>query len=337
MIGAVVGIGLVSPIGLTPADHAFFRRARVPPRSRPAFVNPDDKVVRVEYCASLGPRVGIVERLAWQARAASATALIQLRQSDGPPPALLLCLSRPRPGFTKEHAADLERALGATLQPALTRVYHGAASAFVALQDAQSMLAEGRARSVLLVGVDSYVDADALAHEVSRAPPRWAVASPPPAEGAAAALIVQPATAQRYGLRVLGTVLAATATQGYSNDDNDEPVDGAALGVAIRSMPAGDPIGMAFGQSGVDQLRLYESQYATARTHARFRPDCYFDCLESDSGRVGAAAGVLHLAFGFAAVDHAVVPSTLAATPFVCWAISRDGTRGLALCKYGER
>src|SRR5258706_13902751 len=104
MLGSVVGVGLVSPLGLTPADHVFFRRATLPPRPPPCFVDADDEVVDVGYCACLGGRATVVERIAWQARAACATALIQMRQADAPPPALILCLSSPRPGFSKNDA-----------------------------------------------------------------------------------------------------------------------------------------------------------------------------------------------------------------------------------------
>jgi hypothetical protein len=53
--------------------------------------------------------------------------------------------------------------------------------------------------------------------------------------------------------------------------------------------------------------------------------------IDTELGAVGAAAGAMNLAYGLAVVDHRTTDAPVQeGDPFLAWAISRDGTRGLA-------
>jgi hypothetical protein len=134
----------------------------------------------------------------------------------------------------------------------------------------------------------------------------------------------------RWGLQSLGEIAAGAHALGRATDDDDEPIDGAAMTGLLRRMPARGPICGVFGQSTAGLLRLRDWQYAGARCADRFSPEVFDLCLEGQMGALGAAAGVANLAFAFAMFRHGAAPAP-APAPFVCWAISRDGTRGMAL------
>jgi hypothetical protein len=120
--------------------------------------------------------------------------------------------------------------------------------------------------------------------------------------------------------------------RGAATDENDEPIDGGPLSALLWDAPKKERVLSAFGQHGVDTLRAYEWQMATARNARLFHEDCAFVCPESTIGTVGAAAGALNLAYGIAALRHDVLEDPRARkAPFAAWAMSRDGARGLAI------
>jgi hypothetical protein len=336
---AVVGLGLVSPSGMSPAEHVFFARARLPAPPPRVFLDADDQKLAAIFCPVIGARASMAERLGWLGTRALASALAPLREAQIERPALLICAPAPRPGVSADDVAEAERALTLELGGSVAARAAGEAGVFSLLPRAERLLTEGARKggptAVVMVGLDSFVSIEALAAEL-RAESPWSLSSPPPSEGAGALALMLPAAARSFGVPVLGSISGAAVAQGAARDDNDDPVDGAGMTTALRALPGGAPVQMVFGQQAVDELRLREWQIAVARCADRFDPDAVFDSVEAHSGRVGAAAGVMGIAHGMAVYRHGAGAGAQPRSGlFHAWAISRDGTRGIALCRAG--
>jgi hypothetical protein len=92
-------------------------------------------------------------------------------------------------------------------------------------------------------------------------------------------------------------------------------------------------VGFVFGPDRVDSLRKLEWHAASARNGARFDPACAMLTPETEMGRVGAAAGLVNLVQGLAMLRHGTVLREIippASRTACAWAISPDGTRGIA-------
>jgi hypothetical protein len=215
--------------------------------------------------------------------------------------------------------------------------FHDDAGAFGALRAAQAALHEGSARVVLVAAADSFVTLDALDEHVLHPPSEWDLTRPAPSEGAAAIALMEAHEARRSSIPILGYLGGASTASGASNDDNDEPVDGTAMAVALRAISGSEPVRSAFGPLKVDLLRQDEWHLATARLAKLFDPRCTFTCLESLVGRLGAASGLASLVYGLAVHRHRAAPAVDASSaPFFAWAVSPDGTRGAALASARE-
>jgi hypothetical protein len=330
---AIIGSALVSPIGLTPLQHACFVRAGLGLCPPSAFIGADGEPAPVFHCSWLGAKLSVAERLAaLGARALQSASEVfermpQLASGDM---ALLTCLGATRPGLGE---ADRQAAAGAlaTVTPApLRRVFTGAASFFTALLEAERLLEAGEVRVVVLVAVDSFVSLDAVRAELEIESPSWTREPPPLSEAAAALAVMKGADAREFGLS-LGTVRHAGVMKGAGSDDDDVVVDGTALAALLDGVPAGlGPIARVYGQAEIDALRMTEWTCASARHAALWHEAMTIECLERSIGRVGAASAAAQIACGLAAErHHAAREHAAGAAPFLAWAMSGDGTRGL--------
>jgi hypothetical protein len=330
---AVLGTGLVSPFGLTAAEHAFFLRAHVPEPPPAPFEDAEGAAVDAYHCDWIDLDASFADRALALARAALGEAL------EGEPAAssgrsLLLCAPAPRPGASAADLDALAVALADTLAAGTPPArFEGEAGAFAALVEAEARLAVRSVEEVVLVAVDSLVSVAALLDARARPPSPWAAREPLPSEAAA---VLRLGRASR-GARALGTLLSSAVRAGSSSDHDDEPVDGDAMTELLGEL-APARVRYAFGQAEVGALRQREWAIATARLADRFRGSLEWPSVELEIGRVGAAAGAACLVYGLAALRHdAVGDETASATeraePFVAWAISPDGTRGAALAR----
>ena len=342
---AIVGTGLVSPIGLTPLQHACFPRAGLGLHPPSAFVGPDGERVHVLHCPWLGAKLPVADRLAAlgeHALRAATESLTQLHDLEPNDTSLFFCLGGTRPGLTE---ADRQSAVGAlTATTPLHRVFTGAASFFEALGAAERLLSSplGEARVArALWPVDSYISLDAVRAEVEAAPAMWVREPPPPSEAAGAVALMRGTEAREVGMS-LGTIHCAGALKGQGADDDDDVVDGAALTALLEHVPPLDgPLVRAYGQTEVDRLRETEWTCAAARNATRFHAQFTTSCVERWTGRVGGAAGAAHFIYGLAAErHHAALGQRAGAGPFVAWAISarrnpravrRDGGRSMSM------
>jgi hypothetical protein len=335
---AVAGLGLVSPAGFTSSEHVFFLRAGAPPPQPSPFVLANGEPMRAAYCPWIGARAPASDRIARMALSALYEATMSLEGEPALERApLLLCTSRPRPGFSEADRAHLERTLLGRLRGSEITSFLGEASVFAALRVADERITTGKARSAVIVAVDSLVSIDALTARLAHPPSPWALEQPMPAEGAAALVVMDDAEARRIRRPVLGIVHGASVAPGTSTDEDDEIVDGVGMSRAIQGLPASPRIGAVFGQLRVDSLRLTEWLLALARNAERFESEHEVGCPEVDIGLLGAASGAFNLVYGLAVMRHDAAESPrVASAPLLAWAISRDGTRGAALATGGS-
>ncbi|MGK3986475.1 hypothetical protein WME99_25745 [Sorangium sp. So ce136] len=330
---AVVGLGLVSPAGLTSAEHVFFLRAGAPPPQPSPFVLARGDALPVGFCPWLGARASLPERIGALALAALDEAIAPLDGVLDLGPSLLFAGTPGGLGESERASVErlLSRRLGRGVEP---NRLPGAAAPFAALGQAAAVLGGGGPRAAVLVAADSLVSVPCLADLLARSPSPWALARPQPAEGAAALVVMDPAVAGRHRVPVLGHVLDAAVAQGASTDDDDEIVDGTALTRLLRAAPRAAPLGAVFGQLEVDSLRQAEWLLAAARSSAQIESEHESRCLEAEIGVVGAASGLMSLVFGLAFLRHGAARAERAArAPFAAWVISRDGVRGLAVAE----
>jgi len=328
----IVGTGMVSPAGLTPRMNACVLWAGAVPQTASPFVGPNGDPVQVTYCRWLGARLGVGERMSAMARTALDDALRPVRAAglrEAMP--LVFCSPANHPGLDANEDAKLASGLVEAAGARDVRRCYGAAGFFTALTMAEELLSGG-APAVAAVAVDSYVGVDALASVVENPASPWGGAPPPPAEGAAALVLATPFEARRRRLPALARIHSVGAAMGVSNDENDVPVDGDAMTGLLRQLPRlRAPAPWAFGPFSVDALRQAEWQLAVARNPDRLHPEYEMRSIETELGAVGAAAGAMNLVYGLAAVRHwATEAPATPADPFLVWAVSPDGTRGLA-------
>ena len=327
---AVVGMGLVSPAGLTAQDHAFFIRAGVPPPIASPFLGADDKPIAVRYCPWIPATVPVRQRMSQMASTAVDEAHVPLTESFASTrkSRIVVCLP---PAVPPDDREALARGIAGRAAGARTQTMADGAAAFVALREADEVLSRGDAQVVTLVAVDSFVGVERLTGLLEHPPSPWRRAPPPPSEGSAAVVLMTPTQAKQSNVPVLGIIDHVAYAKGTASDENDEIVDGEPMGTLLWDLLKSDPILSAFGQSDLDALREREWQIATARNAARFDPACAFVCVESAIGSIGTAAGLFQLAYALACLRHDTLASPRArGAPFVTWAISREGTRSLA-------
>ncbi|MEM1035020.1 MAG: hypothetical protein AAGN82_32065, partial [Myxococcota bacterium] len=198
--------------------------------------------------------------------------------------------------------------------------YVGAAGALAALARATDALAQG-VPAVMVLAVDSYACPRRLARHLRRTT-RWETVPPRLSEGAAALLV---AKTGRYG-----RIRFAATAPGAGSDEDDQPVDGRAMTQLIRQALDRErgPWGNLFGPFAVDSLRRRSWEYGMIRNRHGFALDLETSCLEHSVGRIGAAAGLGHLVYALACQHHDLLAH---GGRTATWAVSRDGTRGLAV------
>ena len=360
---AVVGVGLVTPVAPSAREHAFALRAGPPSDATgPAFIDAEGERIAVAHVPWLDPAMPVAERLASLAADALAEALgCAAVWADTPRPLgdgmdldamarrraremgvrVDLTTAAPRPGFVDDNRAACEAALLDLAGGRSATRRTGAAGVFAALVDAADRIGKGADRALAIVAVDSFVSLDAVAAHVARPAPPWTREPPRPAEGAAAILVTSEAEAKKQRLPVLAIVHAAATRRAGATDDDDEPVDGSAMTSLLRELPRPAPFAHAFGPHVVDALRMREWDYAAARNASAFAPEVRLDCVETQTGSVGAAAGGVYAAYAIAMLAHRTPPfepgggDAARPGPAVAWAIGREGTRGVCLVTAG--
>ncbi len=341
MAPVIVGSGLVSPLGLGVAEHAFFLRASVGAPPPPGFETAEGERIDAWHCGFLGLSLPMADRLSRLVEIAARQALSPweaARAATGAQgtPSIGLAFVGPRRAGIHERDASAARSSAARRAGAqIADTLPGAAGAFAALAQARSWLSSGRYSAVLIVGVDSFAHPDALAEEAERKESYWCPRSPPPSEGAAAVLIANSDDVPLETRREAPIVLGAATAMGRGNDEDDAILDGVAMTSVLRELP-GRGFDLVVGQEKVDDLRARDFDIARARTASRFREGVEAATLEDETGRLGAAAGVAAIAYASGLLRHRIFPRVGPGACALAWAISADGTRGAALLQGGS-
>ncbi len=299
----VTAVGIASSAGMTARDHALF----IPSGSwggRMVSLGEDPHLSALA-APWLDPDLPHEQRC----EALGTTALQDVVDQGG-----LAAIAIVRPGLEgviERLATKHGLSFGAQLD--------GDASVFDALAVAREWQAKGAA-SVVILALDCGVEEGATrTYANSRSP--WRKNPPEPSE-AAVAFRVGGAGSPVARLHFTGTA------SGSSHDDDDAPIDGAALTSLLRQGVEGaGPIAVSFGPHNVDQLRHLSWSYAAARCYGAFDRNCQLVCIEDELGRLGGASGAAHLAWGMLSMATAPPEGPW----FVAWAISPDGKRGLCI------
>jgi hypothetical protein len=334
----VLGLGLVSCVATTALGHVFFPRADAPPPWPSPFVGADDRPIDASYAPWAGPLTDLGKRIVALACIAADEALAPIEavpslDLDRSRIQLFVCLPVATDALPEETLAAIAAAIGRHVKAHAVQRFAGAAGAFQAIDRFARMSASNEATAAILVGADSSISEGAIAARVITPPSPFLPRPVGPGEGAGALLLTTSALASRWRVAPIGELTESRSLRGRSTDDDDEVVDGATMTALVADLPrTTKPIASVFGQTRVDVLRVREWESTVARHAPRFDSSYYGPNLEVETGRVGAAAGMMNVAFAIASLRHGTTPiEATAPAPFAAWAISRDGTRGIGL------
>lgn len=331
----VSAAGMVTAVGLDGPSSCAALRARIDGFAETRFAGPAGEWLR--GAAVPLPRQWIGEkRLAHLAASAVVEVLQQAHDPTGV--ALILCLpEEDRPGRPIKDAEAFLRQVESILdRPAAKRsrvIAHGRPSGIAALTRARKMLAEGQAREVMILGVDSYLTGRAIHHYLGQK--RLLTADNPegfiPGEAAAAVLC----RADGPGLVVGGLGLSREEAHIFNRRDEDGfdlPLRGEGLGAAYQTALAEAGIGLH--QVGVkigdligESFWFKQSELASLRNQ-RERSDVHpIWPIAAALGNIGAAVVPLMLGWAQAAVQKEYAQGK----PLLIEAAGDDGACGVAV------
>jgi hypothetical protein len=307
-------MALVSPLGLSPSEHVFLRRAEVSPHSSGAFVDKEGNTLPLHDCA------WIPASRPWSSRVRLLAQLALSRAAPLPNKAPVILIAPPE---ALEGDFDLARSLSLGGR-AIVAKHTGSAAYLAALQDAAEMLE--REPQVIVLAVDSHLSRGRLEEWFAARHSRFTRNPLPPCEGAAAVRLVP---ARRAPLA--GKVLSVAWGRSPATDRNDLPADGAALTQSLTDLGMPARIPLVVGPRDEDPLRMRDFHIAATRHYARFE-SAEMPSLEGKMGTFGSAAGLMSAVFALAWLRHDLpLPATGGKRAAVSWARSEDGVTGAAL------
>ncbi|NHZ89221.1 hypothetical protein F2P45_09350 [Massilia sp. CCM 8733] len=346
--GAVTCVGLNAPstfAALRTRLNNFHDLTFIDPRGEPMTAG----LVTLGQEADRGPAID--KHAAMLARAIG-ECLDGLAHPDTRDIPLLLCVAEvTRPGRVAALDAGLrpalEEALGRHFSPQ-SRVYaYGQAGAAIALNDAFALA--GAHPFVLIAAVDSYVGAGTLLamHGAGRVLSSVNTHGFIPGEAACAVLVARPdqvsqlaprwSNRQRASSSASGATLFCTGL-GIAHElaiiGGAAPNRALAMSDAIRTSLGGLPpdsgaVGLRISGQSSEDFYAKELALAAARTNVCGTP---LWMLADSLGETGAAAGLLALAWAYAAAHKGYAPSF----NMLCLMASDEGERSAALLSFGE-
>ncbi|PWJ16573.1 3-oxoacyl-ACP synthase [Jannaschia seohaensis] len=318
MSGLVVTAGgMVTAVGLDFASSCAALRARLDGFAETRFLGPGGEWL-------LGAAVPLPKAWIGEKRLVHllAGAFADLRAAEPgalDDAALILCLpEETRPGRPLRDGQSLLARVAEHLslpRASSTRlIAHGRPSGIVALERARRLLAEGRARQVVIAGIDSYLTGRAIRHYLDAE--RLLCAPNPegfiPGEAAAAVLC----RADGPGLRIGGLGLArdrASFRNGLDEDGLDLPLRGDGMTAAYKAAfaEAGighHDIGVKIGDQTGETYFFKQTSLAMLRTQ-RVRSDVQpIWPIAASLGNVGAAAVPVMLGWALEAARKGYAP-----------------------------
>jgi 3-oxoacyl-[acyl-carrier-protein] synthase-1 len=332
----VQAAGMVTAVGLDAASSCAAMRARIDGFAETRFIGSDGNWM-------IGAAVPLPRNWIGQKRMIHLAAGAMVDILDTVPDlsnndALILCLAeRDRPGKPisdiPKFASDLAEVTKTTSKLRTRIIEHGRPSGFAALQQAEKLMAEGKANRVLIVGVDSYLTGGAINHYRERilgpANPNGFI----PGEAAAAVLVSN----SGQGLKLTGLGLSRENAHIYNQKDKDGldlPLRADGMTNAYKAAFAqagyghdkittkiGDLIGETFWfkQSALAQLR-------TQRERSKVQP---IWPVAASLGNVGAAVVPLMIGWALAAASKNYAEPG----PLLIEASGDDGSCGVTIAE----
>lgn len=314
----ITGAGLVTALGLDLDRTIASLRSGLDALQCMPFVGRSGKELQGAPICGFGEAVGGIDRFEMLARRAIDACMAGLDRAGRERTAICLGLPRPgRPGVPAHLAQELQHRLATALDmPAssIIPIQHGRVSAYAALTQARQLLADGGVRACVLGGVDVLTNGASLKglSQAGLLKEDWDGFIP----GEAAAFIkVQSTPAagiwRGWACSVAGLGAATESAAGTAAD----PLTGRAVCAAFRS--AVEDAGAAETDLGlyindVSGGRVAFEDNAMGRTRFFRAPHHTYEVWHVASwlGETGAAVGALQLAWGAAALELGLSPSS---------------------------
>lgn len=337
-LATVLASGVRSPLGLDSRATAMLLRTGLAAIGAAPIDLGDGEPVTMAHDVTLDPYVVGDERAILLARAA----LAELARAFAPGAVrslrtrVVLALPEPNPGAVRAATSPLRsRDLGLAIREVFGDCMidvdpRGSAGLAYALPSALAVLARREVDAVLVGGVHTDYDHEALAalDAVGRLFRPESVDAVIPGECAAFVLLGRPDLAGRLGLRPLASIVGIGSATGDVTPDSTGAFDASALAAAFRmaavDLPAELRIGWALGDHGLEHFRNRELYAAVTRANGLFTAPFSIDSPAQRLGRTGAASLPLFVALSGEAFRHQFAPSPIG----LLFAGSDRGERG---------
>lgn len=332
----VQAAGMVTAVGLDAPSTCAALRARIDGFAETRFVGADGNWM-VGAAVPL-PRNWIGEKRMLHLAAGAIVEILDSAPDFASHGALLLCLAEPeRPGAPVRDIDGFARKVSGITSDT-TRIHteiiqHGRPSGFVALERARKLLDAGKAKQVMIVGVDSYLTGGAVNGYRDRILGPGNSNGFIPGEAAAAILC----TASGHGLRVSGLGLAHEKAFIYNRKDEDGldlplRADGMTSAYKTAFAEAGlghDKISTKIGDLIGETFWFRQSALAVQRTQRELSDVHPIWPIAASLGNVGAAVVPLMLGWALAAVQKKYARPG----PFLIEASGDDGACGATVAE----
>jgi 3-oxoacyl-[acyl-carrier-protein] synthase I len=336
---SVVSCGARTAVGLVARTSAAALRAGICRLREHDFMVDRAGDPYVLACDPTLKATGRVDRLVALARAVIGEALAGVGQPLPRVPAFV-AVTETLPA----HAEPFARVVAGRLAPALAPlevdlriVPQGNAGGFAALKAGMALLELGRDPVCLVVGADSFVDADVLdvldvQSRLACVRNRWGF---PPGEAAAAVVLASVAAQRGHRLPLLGELRAVALAHEPNHMHTDTPCTGEGLSQAITEAlrSSGTP-GIALTLCDLDGERYRDREYtwATQRIPAGLPLDpTRYETLVPRCGAVGGATALLGMVTAACWAER----GHHAESDILLWAGSELGARGAAVLRTG--
>lgn len=336
---SVISCGARTAVGLLARTSAAALRAGITRlREHPFMVDRAGDAYVLGFDATLQAS-GRLERLLALAHAAIEQAVAGVGRPVPRLPVFVAVTETPTPqaeAFARLVAGRLAQRV-APLELDLRVVAQGNAGGFTALQAAMVLLELGRDPLCMVVGADSFIDADVLdvldvESRLACTRNRWGF---PPGEAAAAVVLASTAVQRSHQLPCMGELLSVALAHEPNHMRAETPCTGEALGRAIsEALRASGTRGIGLALCDLDGERYRDREYTWATQ--RIPPGLLFDPSRYETfvpscGAVGGATALLGLTTAACWAER----GQHANSDILLWAGSELGLRGAAVLRTG--
>jgi 3-oxoacyl-[acyl-carrier-protein] synthase-1 len=340
----ICGVGARTPLGFSAtASAAAVRGAISAVAIHPFFVDKADEPMALACDPGLDVDIGVTSRMEQMLISAIREALKDtLAAYRGAPVQCWIAMPESRPGLPAEAGRLVSSAVSNTFSGTPWTLHvlpRGHAAGLMAMQTAAEKVSIGETDFCVVAGVDSYHDLETL---------KWLdrhgrlMSSKnrngfPPSEAAGACLVARRSTANRYGLPILATIMAAaTSTEPHAIRSNGicigEGLSAALKGVASSLRLPQQAITATYCDLNGERYRNDEFLYTLLRVQKAFVDAHDYECPADCWGDVGAASGLLFTCLAVASSQRGYAKGLYP----ILWASSESGHRTAVLLKLGS-